>query len=229
MTTATIRTPIYLPWIPFMKQLEKSDYYVIADETQFNKKETFSTKNYIDYHGSKLLLSVPINHVGISGQRQIFSEVKIDNSHKWAEKHFKNIQHAYSFTSYFKQYKEEIKKLLIELLHKLLIFLMREMNINTKIIKQSELEMNPNLNGEEMLIDICKKIKVDNYICGSKEATFIDEKPFQKESIKVIYLPKFNNQEYEQFNNSLSSIDTLFKIGPEEIRKFIKNNCFKTL
>ena len=53
MVVATLRAPIYLPWLPFLWQLENSDVYVVLDKTQFSRKDTCTTRNYIKHNNSK--------------------------------------------------------------------------------------------------------------------------------------------------------------------------------
>jgi len=245
MKIATIRAPIYLPWLPFMWQLANSDVYVVLDNTQFNRRETCAARNYIKLNDSKFCLSVPVKNTRIRGKRQQFLDAIIDNTHNWAKKHFKTICHAYSKAPFFKEYKEQLEHIydkygtgeqrLVELDLELLNFLIREFGINVKILKQSELGANPGLKGAELMVDICKKIDADTYLCGGKEETFLEEKILNDNNIKVIYRDSYfkhpvYNQQGKRFIKGLSSIDLLFNHGAEGSQNFLlsyKNNSEK--
>lgn len=78
--------------------IEQNDYY---------QKQTLRNRTYIHGANGKLLLSVPIRHLGKTGH-QHYSEVEIENSFAWQKQHWKSIQSAYRSSPYFEFYEDDI-------------------------------------------------------------------------------------------------------------------------
>ena len=78
--------------------IEQNDYY---------QKQTLRNRTYIHGANGKLLLSIPIRHLGKTG-RQYYNEVEIENSFEWQKQHWKSIQSAYRSSPYFEFYEYDI-------------------------------------------------------------------------------------------------------------------------
>lgn len=78
--------------------IEQNDYY---------QKQTLRNRTYIHGANGKLLLSIPIRHLGKTGH-QYYNEVEIENSFEWQKQHWKSIQSAYRSSPYFEFYEDDI-------------------------------------------------------------------------------------------------------------------------
>lgn len=78
--------------------IEKNDYY---------QKQTLRNRTHIHGANGKLLLSIPIRHLGKTGH-QYYNEVEIENSFEWQKQHWKSIQSAYRSSPYFEFYEDDI-------------------------------------------------------------------------------------------------------------------------
>ena len=78
--------------------IEQNDYY---------QKQTLRNRTYIHGANGKLLLSIPIRHLGKTGH-QYYNKVEIENSFEWQKQHWKSIQSAYRSSPYFEFYEDDI-------------------------------------------------------------------------------------------------------------------------
>jgi len=78
--------------------LEKHDHY---------QKQTQRNRLYIHGANGKLMLSVPVKHLGKEGH-QHYKDVEIDNSFLWQGQHWKSLEAAYRSSPYFEYYEDEI-------------------------------------------------------------------------------------------------------------------------
>lgn len=81
--------------------IEKNDHY---------QKQTQRNRLYIHGANGKLLLSIPIKHLGTSGHQK-YDSVAIDNSFSWQSQHWKSLQTAYRSSPYFEFYEDDIAPL----------------------------------------------------------------------------------------------------------------------
>ena len=102
----SVHQPQYIPWIGYFHKIAKSDEFVILDNVQYKKRE-FQNRNKILTKTGPIWLTVPV----ITKERflQKISEVEIDNTVRWQEKHWESIKFNYSHSKYFKDYKNKVQ------------------------------------------------------------------------------------------------------------------------
>lgn len=150
--------------------------------------------------------------------------VLIDHTKRWMEKHQQAIITNYSKAKYFKNYSDFFSEVykrnwtkLNDINYFLLPYLLQQLNIKTKIIKSSDL----NIKGEatERLVNVCKEIGADTYLTGDYAAgVYLDVDVFKKNNIEVVpqnwKAPKYNQLFLDaDFIYDLSIIDLLFNEG----------------
>ena len=100
------------------------------------------------------------------------------------------------------------------------------LDINTKIIISSELEVDHSLKSQEKVISFCKELKSKTYINAIGGQELYDKSTFQKNNLNLNFI-KTNPIEYKQFNNSfepwLSIIDLLMFNSREELKLHLNN------
>jgi hypothetical protein len=57
------------------------------------------------------MLSVPIKHVGGAQGRQLYRDVRLDNTYRWQRQHWRSLQTAYRTSPYFEYYEEDLRPL----------------------------------------------------------------------------------------------------------------------
>jgi len=218
-----IMQPAYLPWLGYFDLMDQSDTFVVLDNVQFEKR-SWQQRNRIKTKKGELWLTIPVISKGRYNQK--INEVEIDDSQSWAKKHLKTIERNYAHAKYYKNYINFFKNFYSEKITKLvdftipiILYIKDVLGINSQIVKASEL----NVNGSkvELLIDICHKIKADEYLSpiGSKE--YIEENNlFKKEGIRLEYHhyihPKYS-QLWGDFIPYLSAIDLLLNEGGDSL------------
>lgn len=176
--------------------LEKHDHY---------QKQTQRNRQYIHGANGKLLLSIPIKHLGKEGH-QHYKSVAIDNSFPWQSQHWKSLQTAYRSSPYFEFYEDAIYLLyhkhfasLYEFNTSLFEVLKRLIGIDTPFLFSEKYDPNPQHPDVRSVLEVKK----------------------QSEVAAVTYTQVF--EEKNGFIPNLSIIDLLFNVGPQSLG--LLKNC----
>lgn len=227
--TAVILQPHYLPYSGFFKLIDKADIFVFFDNVKF-EPSSWQNRNKIKTPQGPMWLNVPI----IKAFGQLIKDVKINNSINWQEKNWKAIIRNYSRAKFFNDYKDFFEKLyskkwenLSDMNIYIIKYLTKELGLNTKFVKASEL----NISGKrsELLVNICKKIGANHYYSniGSKEYMDKEMNFFNDAGISVEYM-EYKHPTYAQsfgkFIPYMSVIDLLFNNGKESKNIILKEN-----
>lgn len=215
-----IHQPNYLPWIGYFYKIMKADCFVFFDNAQY-PKGTACNRNKIKAPRGTLLLTVPVR---ISkGHLQKINEIEVVMSEKWAKKHWKIIMTNYNRAPFFKFYESTFSEIynksnwasLAELNQELILLMLKLFEINTRIIKSSDLPMTGKLSN----LSICKALNASCYLSGDGSKNYLIEEEFVKEGMAIEYTNFKHPLKYEQlygdFIPNLSAIDLLFNHGPK--------------
>jgi hypothetical protein len=221
----TAHQPNYLPYLGFFHKIAQADLFAVIDNVQFVKGGTFGwmNRNRIRTKDGWIWLTVPVLSKG--KYQQLIIDTRINNNLPWANKHFNALYHNYHRTAYFKKYSEFFEQLykkswdyFCDLSIEIILFLLKEMAINIKVVRCSELGVEGKATG--YVIDMCKKVEADVYISGIHGKDYLDESLFLKENIKLAY-QEFKHpvykQQFEGFVPDLSVVDLLFNYGPDSL------------
>ena len=220
----SIHQPEHLPWPGFFNKIKSVDQFVILDDVEFRKGYYHNRNKILNNVNEEEWVTIPI--IKSSNKDKINQKkIKIDDFKKI--NFYKNkIFDSYKNTDYFKLYEEEFfsiyeedYKYLIDLNLSLINFFLKKLQIDTKIIKSSSLDVVGNKSN--LILEICKKLKGTKYLSGVSGKNYLDLESFRKENIKVVF-QKYDYPQYKKnfkFPN-LSTIDILFRLGPEA-KKFI--------
>ncbi len=215
-----IHQPQYLPWLGLVERAARCDLFVILDSVPYSRNY-FYNRNKIKTANGPIWLTIPILAKGRFGQ--LFTETRIDNSQKWAEKHRKGITCAYSKAPFFDDYAgrlyemlEKKREFLTDICLDSFRFLLESFCIKTKIARSSELGANGAK--EELLIDICKKTGATHYLSGPDGRNYLNISRWTDNGIEVDfqnYIHPVYPQLYGDFTSNMSAIDLLFNCGGE--------------
>ena len=113
-------------------------------------------------------------------------------------------------------YLEKKWKYLTELNIHLLFWMLDELNIETKVLMASELEVAGKR--DELVLNICRLIGTDVYLSGLGARDYLDEDNFRENGVKVIW-QDFKHPHYPQlwgdFEPGMSAIDLLMNCGED--------------
>lgn len=217
----SIHQPQYMPWLPYFSKISRADTFIFLDNVQF-QKNGLHNRNELKNSNGRFWLTVPVSaHLGDK-----LKEVKAVNS-GWSKKHIKSIYLNYGksinydfFTKHIQNILEQDFESLVELNIKIIETICRQyFNINTKIIRQSDL--NSSGKGSNLILDICKNLDAKKYISGPGGKNYLDENQFNVNDIEINYLENLLPTQYPQmyknsgFINDLSALDFILNVGAD--------------
>ena len=200
MKVVAIHQPEYLPWLGFFKKMMNVELFVFLDDVQFRKKG-WQNRNRIRINDGTTLLSIPVH----THSYPKINEVTIDNEKNWSMRHKKSILYNYARAPYFGEIKDFIESIfekkfqyLVDLNTEIIKFIMNELEIKSKIVFSSELEISKK--GSDRVLDICKAVDADHYITGTFWAeSNLRVEEFKKSNIDVEF-KKFQHATYKQIH-----------------------------
>ena len=105
----TLLHPAYFPGSLTMACLLRRE--VVWEVRDNYQKQTFRNRCYICTDRGRLTLTVPIKHVGGQTGRQLFREVRIDNTYNWQRQHWRALETAYRSAPFFEFYEADLQPL----------------------------------------------------------------------------------------------------------------------
>ncbi len=223
----SIHQPNYIPYPGFFNKIKESDLFVIYDTAQYVKGRWDNRNRIRDKQGS-IFLTIPLKDK--HSFRLSFRDVKLPIDNKWKKKHLKSIKICYAKSKYFDKYIDSLEKIysrdfkdLVSFNTALIRFLMESLDIRTKTVFSSELNLSGDTKSTKALLDILNAVKSKSYISGPSGPNYLNMELFEELGIKV-KLQKYSldsyPQVYEDFIPNLSTLDLLFNMGSKS-RNFI--------
>jgi len=229
MVSVSIHQPNYLPFIGFFQKMALSDIFIILDTVQFSK-DSYTQRTRIRTKDGCIWLTIPINK---KYNFKPIQDVLLPDDNNWLKKHKMSLLSNYSKCKFvdekfIDEYYSDCGKFktLKEFNEIGIYYLKNKFEINTNIIKASDLNIDNSLKSTDLLIDIIKKVGGDTYISGSGGAKYLDESKFANNKLALKYF-KFEPFEYSQrwsgFEPFMSSLDLLFNCGGQNFMQEIND------
>ena len=92
-------------WVPICKQQP-----ILWEVEDFYQKQTYRNRMEIHAANGKLILTIPIQHLGYDG-RQNYKDVQIANQFPWQRNHWLSLKTAYQSSPFFEYYQDDIAPL----------------------------------------------------------------------------------------------------------------------
>jgi hypothetical protein len=221
--------PYFAPFPGFFYKAYRSDLFVILDNVQFPQGTTWISRNRFKSHQGALWITVPVWKKGLGLQK--ISEVRICHEGRWAKKHLESLKTAYGKAPYlsehlgfleemFSEKNEKLMDLNLALIH----YLMRALDIQTKAVLLSDL--NVSSTGSRRLVDLCTKLGASRFIAQTPARKFIDEKLFQDAGVEISFLNPpalIYPQLWGDFIANLSAFDLVLNCGPKAHDIFVNS------
>ncbi|RLB35225.1 MAG: hypothetical protein DRH11_03415 [Deltaproteobacteria bacterium] len=213
--------PYFAPFPGYFFKAHLSDVFVILDEVQFPRGTTWISRNRFKNDQGTLWMTIPVWKKGLGLQR--INEVRIYYEGRWPKKHLGSLKSAYARAPYFHQHLGFLQELFSQQVERLIDFNMRvikylleHLQIQTKIVMLSELQINET--GNKRLIKICKRLGASQFLAQASAKKYLDLRMFQQEGITIEFF-KPPSPVYPQlwgnFLPNLSAFDLLFNCGPK--------------
>lgn len=215
MSKVFIHQPDFCPWLNFFMRAKYSDYFVVLDNVQFNRRGWFN-RDLIKTKSGAYKITIPIKKE--PRDSLLIKNVKFSNYNDWKKVFFKTLEVNYSKSKFFHEnililnslFNEEFVYLM-DLNIKLINYFFSIFSIKTKLIFSSELRLNSYKN--KLIADICNKLKCKEYITGKGSDDYLDLDEFKKNNISLNQDINFNDK-YLQINGTfmrdLSVLDFYF-------------------
>lgn len=222
-----IMQPYFFPYIGYFQLINSVDVFVIYDDVNYIKKG-WVNRNNILVNATGFLFSVPLLEVS---QNKFINQINIEENTNWKNNLLKTITLSYKKAPFYDnvfpvieniitQEEQNLAKFVTYSLKKICDFL----SIETTILISSEIQKNNDLKGQDKIIEICKKLKADNYINAIGGTELYDKEAFVKSKLSLNFI-KPNTIIYSQFKNEfipwLSIIDVMMFNSPEQIKSFL--------
>ncbi|HUU41852.1 MAG TPA: WbqC family protein [Desulfatiglandales bacterium] len=213
--------PFFAPFSGFFYKALLSDIMVILDDVQFPQRTTWLTRNRFKNDQGALWITIPVWRKGLGLQK--INEVKICPEGNWRKKHLTSLKTAYADTPYFKEHLDFITQIfseefenLIDLNMCIIQHLKKHLMIEAPLVLLSTLSIKAK--GNELIIEICKKMGSSEYLAQRSAKKYLDEDMFSSAGIRLIFFappsPVYP-QLWGDFIHNLSAFDLLFNCGPK--------------
>jgi len=213
-----IHQPMYLPWCGLFDRIARSDLFILLDNVQYSKNY-FINRNKIRTPQGWTWLTVPVISHGKSDQ--LIRDVETDGKIPWEHQHWKSISVSYAKAPYFKEYAGFFDEMystrwvyLNDVIQKTLTYLLQSLDIPTRIILASELDVTGKKN--EYILNLCQHVGADEYLSGPDGRNYLNLPQWKDADIEVIF-HDYRHPDYPQlfgsFEPNMSVIDLLFNCG----------------
>lgn len=215
---AAIMQPYFFPYIGYFQLMRAVDVFVLYDDVQY-MKGGWINRNRIRLHNEAKWFTFPTKRASVSlfiNEREYVLGNEVGNAKN-------RLTAAYRDTPAF----SEIGPFLFELLDfsqsnvavfnaNVLTQIARRLGIQCKITCSSALGSRTNLAGEERVIDLCHRVRADQYVNAIGGIPLYDPGRFAAEGIKLSFLSTtVSPSELSDGSTYLSIIDDLMHKGFE--------------
>lgn len=217
----SINQPGYLPWLGYFDRIARSDLHIVLDHVQF-EKNSFTNRNKIRSGSGWTWLTVPVRTKGKFNDLPI-NGIAIDKTRPWARKHRDSLRLEYSKAPYFERYWSWLEaqyerpwECLGDLLRELNDFLLRELNVDTKLIYSSDLGVAGRK--DDLVLNLCSEVGATTYLSGPLGRDYLHPYRFREAGIALEfhdYVHPRYGQVHKDFLPNMSVIDLLLNQGPK--------------
>ena len=223
----SIMQPSYFPWAGYFNLIKEADLFVFLDDAQFSKN-SWHKRNKILINCKESWIGLPIKKKRLNA---LLIETEIDNSKDWKNKHLKTLKQNYCkhpFKDETIEIFEFIEKLdennLAKFNIKIIKFISKKMNFNTKFINSSQLNISKKRTAK--IIEILNYFKASRYISPIGATEYLIEDNFNKQTTVELIFQEFKPKNYAQFKcekfvSHLSIIDIVANIGWKQTIKYV--------
>lgn len=221
-----IMQPYFFPYIGYWQLINAVDVFVVYDNIQHTKKGWINRNRFLQ-NGKDVVFSIPLkkdsDFLDVK-DRTISADFNII-------KLLNQIKEAYKNAPYFEQAFSHFKSVVSNNetnLFNYIAFSIKEtckyLNIESKIIKSSDIDINHGLKSQDKVLAICQNIGTNTYINAIGGQELYSKELFSEHGIDLKFI-KSKSIIYKQFNNEfvpwLSIIDVMMFNNQEEISKML--------
>lgn len=212
-----VMQPYFFPYLGYYQLLNAVDKFVLLDDVAFIKRG-YIHRNSILINGKSHQFTIPLQK---SSQNKMINQTYICSNNKWKTSFLKTIKMAYTkapqFETVFPLIEDSVKFAIDEMpIHIFIGHSLQKvkeyLDITTDLLLSSEMEKNPNLKGQDRIIEISRRIGARTYINPIGGQHLYNKETFRNMGIDLRFI-KTKSYIYKQLKNNfipnLSMIDVL--------------------
>lgn len=226
-----IMQPYFFPYIGYFQMMNAVDEFVVYDNIEFTKKGWIN-RNRILVNNSDAYITLTVKKD--SDYLNIVERSLADTWPDERKKMLNRISESYRKAPYFKDVFPLMESCILYNETNLFKFILNSLkltkdylDIKTKLIISSSINIDHSLKSEKKVIAICNALKCDNYINPIGGLELYDKSEFKSKGIELQFI-KAQNVNYKQFNNEfipwLSIIDVMMFNSKEQIKKYLNSH-----
>jgi hypothetical protein len=185
-----IHQPNFFPWLGYFDKIRRADVFVFLDDVQIQKTgSSWVNRTKLNCFGREKWYTCPIKR--LQGYTNI-DQAEFNNS-QWKQeftevllnyyKKFPNFSDTYELVDTLINQKDY--KYLSDLNKDIILAIANKLGYSTTFVSKSDLKITTN--SSRMLIDVCKAVEADTYICGGGASGYQDDAAFEEAGLKLVY------------------------------------------
>ncbi len=220
--------PYFLPYIGYWQLINQADIFVISDNIQYIQRGWIN-RNRLLLEGKPVYFNVEISFVSrLKNIDELFisEELHLEKKRKQLFFAYHNAPYYEAGMNLFERIFAFEDKNLARFLENSIRIVCEYLDIQTKIVRSSDLPGNELLKKEQRIFDFCERLGADTYInaIGGQELYSYEE--FSARGLKLGFI-KTGDVRYKQFNQefvpSLSILDVIMFNDKDSIREMLGN------
>lgn len=220
-----IHQPEHIPWPGFFNKIKNVDTFVFLNDVQYRKNYFQNRNKILDINYKDKWITIPIEKQNIL-EKINKKKVFYSEDCKSIDKIFNILDSSYKNAKFYSLYRDNLYGIykkrfeyLSELNEAIIEYILKILNIKTKLIKSSDL--NYSGSKSDLILSICKLLNANEYLSGISGIEYLNFKEFEKNNIKVT----FQNYKFPQYIPgiklpNISILDMIFRLG-QESNKYI--------
>ncbi|WP_435235562.1 WbqC family protein [Psychromonas sp. PT13] len=226
--TIAIMQPYFLPYIGYWQLINAVDIFVVYDDIQYTKKGWIN-RNRILNNGRDSLFSLPLKKGSdyLNVCDRYMSEQFVNEKTKLLRK----FEGAYIKAPYFNEGMDILTHCftiqsdnLFDFIFHSIRYITKTLNIKTKLIISSSMNIDSVLKGQDKVIAICRSLNASRYINPIGGRELYNKSSFSVAGIELFF-QKVGNVQYDQggksFVESLSIIDVIMFNGVNKTKALL--------
>jgi hypothetical protein len=223
-----IMQPYFIPYIGYFQLIQAVDIFVAYDNIEYTKKGWIN-RNRILAGGNDEFITLPLQKASdflAVNQRMLADTYKVDQA-----KILRKVVSAYQKAPYFEETQPLVESILncsernlFSFIFYSLQLLTRHLNIQTRMVQSSHIDIDHSLKSEQKVLAICNSLQATNYINPIGGVSLYNKDTFLNHKLSLQFLQS-NPLTYVQHQNTfvpwLSIIDVLMFNGKETTKQFL--------
>jgi hypothetical protein len=182
--------PYFLPYIGYFQLLNYCDAFVLYDDIEYTKKG-WITRNRIQFNGDIRLLS--LNLKKDSDYLLIKDRSLAENFDR--SKVIRTIEEVLRKTPHYEETIALLRSIitfgsddLFSYLENSITLVCQQLGVTTKLVKSSDLDINPALRGQQRVLEICSQLNAAQYINPIGGMDLYDAETFKSHGLELAFI-----------------------------------------